>query len=71
MDEEKININPSPSEDEGQRKRINPDGPPKKVVKGPGGITIPHVGVRPVKPLNLFGSGPYRGGSLGNFPKRK
>lgn len=57
-EEESKNINPKPEEEK------------KSVVTG-GGVTLPHIGKRKIIPLDLFSTGPHRGGSLGNWKKKK
>jgi len=65
MDEKIINPEvPKPEE----VKPINTVGEDKPTV-GSGTYKLPHIGKRPIKQLDLFRSGPFRGGSLGN--KRK
>lgn len=64
-------------------KNINPEGPKKEEVKpinpvedekphvGLKHLKIPHVGKREVKSLDLFNTGPFRGGSLGRKSRKK
>ena len=59
MVEEEKKINPSP-EDE-----------PKTTMVGPDGLKVPHVGKKKTIPLNLFKIGPSRGGSLGNWIRKR
>lgn len=67
MDENKINPDGPKPED---RKPVNPMDEEKPTV-GTDAFKIPHIGKRTVRPLNLFDSGPFRGGSLGNKKNRR
>jgi hypothetical protein len=65
MDERKINPEGPEPED---RKPTNPLSEDKPTV-GSSTFKIPHIGKKATRPLDLFGSGPFRGGSLGNKKK--
>lgn len=62
--DDKSKINPEVPKPE-DIKPINTVGEEKPTV-GTGPYKIPHIGKRTIKPLDLFRSGPFRGGSLGN-----
>jgi len=67
--EEKKQIN-QPATKESEKRKINQ--PPVVIpTVGSGDLKIPHIGKKPFKEHNLFKDGPSRGGSLGNFPKKK
>ena len=68
MPEDKSNINPEGPE----KKDVNPINPEKDETPhvGPDHLKIPHIGKKKVRPLNLFETGPNRGGSLGRRDKK-
>jgi hypothetical protein len=69
MEEKKANINPDGPPDH-ERKPINPSDEVNPTV-GPSHLRIPHVGRKKVIRLDLFNTGPFRGGSLGRTVKKK
>ena len=73
MEEEK-KINPEaedvPSHKKHQKLNPVPEQDKRDMINA-GGIKIPHIGKKKTKPIDLFASGPSRGGSLGNWKKRK
>ena len=72
MSEEK-KINPEPTElpPHQDHRKINPIPEQSKELIDAGGIKIPYIGKKKTFPIDLFGTGPSRGGSLGNWKKKK
>ena len=60
-------INPS-EENNGEQKQINKQKKQPTITAG--NITIPHIGKKKTTPLDLFGTGPFRGGSSGKTGKK-